>query len=186
MKWWIGAALVAAMVAGGAARRPEGPRVAVVDMSRLVSTHKASRQEQELIEQWRETSQKLLEEKAKAYQAQVAELDQFKPGSEKHVQRSMELRVRKFELEQEQAMLQDEFERRVARSLADGHARVAVACKTYLETHDLDAVLQYAANPVKGTKSSEVIPEIVVRSVVAWRGSVDATDAVLAILDAAK
>ncbi|MBL8841317.1 MAG: OmpH family outer membrane protein [Planctomycetes bacterium] len=185
-KWIVGAALAALVVVGGAARTFEGPRIAVVDMSRLVSTHKKSRDEQALIDQWRAANQQLLDERAKEYRAQVAELDSLQPGSDGYLKKGKELRVRKFELEAEQDSLQDEFERRVARSLSDGHARVAAACKTYLESRDLDAVLQYASSPVKGTKSSEVIPEIVVRSVVAFRGSVDATDAVLAILDAGK
>ncbi len=185
-QWLIGAALVAVVVVAGAAARFEGPRIAVVDMSRLVSTHKQSRDEQSLIDQWRTANQTLLDERAKEYRAQLAELDQLKPGSDGYLKKSKELRVKKFELEAEQDSLQDDFERKVARSLSDGHARVAAACKTFLESRDLDAVLQYAASPVKGTKSSDVIPEIVVRTVVAYRGTIDATDAVLAILDAGK
>ena len=189
--WWRSGAIAAAAMAGlvfaaVAAGRYEGPRIAVVDMSKLVSQHKASRDEQALIDQWQQASQQLLDEKAKEYRAQVAELDQFKQGSDGYLKKSRELRLKKFELEQEQETLIDERERRIARSLCDSHARVAAATKTYLESRDLDAVLQYASGPVKGSKSSEVIPEIVVRNVVAFRGTVDATDAVLAILEAQK
>lgn len=180
-----GALLLAAMV-GGAASRYEGPRIAVVDMSRLMSQQRQSRDEQALIDQWRDANQKLLDEKANAYRAQVAELDQFKPGSDGWLKKSKELKVQKSALEIEQDSLQDEFDRKVAKSLADAHARVTAATRSYLEAHDLDAVLQYASQPVKGSKGSDVVPEIVVRTVVAWRGTVDATDAVLAILDGGK
>jgi Skp family chaperone for outer membrane proteins len=190
-KWWMQGAVATTVVAGlalgsVAAGRYEGPRIAVVDMSRLVSQHKASRDEQALIDQWQQATQQLLDEKAKEYRAQVAELDQFKQGSDGYLKKSKELRLKKFELEQEQESLQDEFGRRVAKSLVDSHARVAAASKTYLESRDLDAVLQYASGPVKGSKSSEVIPEIVVRNVVAFRGAIDATDAILALLEAQK
>jgi Skp family chaperone for outer membrane proteins len=183
----VATAVVAGLTfASVAAGRYEGPRIAVVDMSKLVSQHKASRDEQALIDQWQQASQQLLDEKAKEYRAQVAELDQFKQGSDGYHKKSRELRLKKFELEQEQESLQEEFGRRVAKSLVDSHARVAAATKTYLESRDLDAVLQYASGAVKGSKSSEVIPEIVVRTVVAYRGTIDATDAVLAILEAQK
>ena len=41
----------------------------------------------------------------------------WKPGSDGYVKKAKELRVKKFELEQEQESLQDEFERKVAKSL---------------------------------------------------------------------
>jgi len=190
-KWWKCGAVATAALAGFAfasvaASRYEGPRIAVIDMSKLVSQHKASRDEQTLIDQWQTASQQLLDEKAKEYKSHVAELDLLKAGSDAYLKKTKELRVEKFQLEQEQESLQDEFGRRVAKSLADSHARVTAATKTYLESRDLDAVLQFASTPVKGSKSSEVIPEIVVRNVVAYRGAIDATDAVLAILDASK
>ncbi|MSR45615.1 MAG: hypothetical protein EXS13_00855 [Planctomycetes bacterium] len=185
-QWWLLGALAALAYVGVAARTVEGPRLAVVDMSKLVSQHKQSREEQTLIDQWRTTSEKLLEEDAKGYRARVAELDQFKPGSDAFAAKSKDLRLQKARLELEQDSLREEFERKMARSLCESHARVATATKTYLETHDLDVVLQFASGAVKGVKSSEVIPEIVVRTVVAYRGTVDATDAVLAILDAGK
>ena len=185
-KWWLPGALVGMALAGMAARTVEGPRIAVIDMSRLVSQHKQSREEQSLINQLLSTNEKLLEEEAKLYSASVAELDQFKPGSDGWSKKSRELKLKKAQLETERDVMRDEFERQMANSLASAHGRVVAASRTYLETHDLDAVLQYASQPVKGGKSSEVIPEIVVRSVVAYRGTVDATDAVLAILDAGK
>ncbi len=185
-RWWLLGALAALLWVGGAARSFEGPRIAVVDMSRLVSQHKKSREEQSLIAQWRDTSEKLLAEEAKKYSAEVATLDQFQPGSDKWAEKSKELRHRKAQLEVDRDMIGDEFERRMARALSEAHARVSTAAKVYLDTHDLDAVLQHSPGPVKGNKSSDVIPEIVVRTVVAHRGTIDATDAVLAILDAAK
>jgi Skp family chaperone for outer membrane proteins len=184
--WWMGCALVAVAAIGTAARNFEGPRIAVVDMSRLVSQHKKSREEQVLISQWRDAAEKLLGEEAKRYSADVATLDQFTPGSDKWAEKSKELRHRKAQLEVDRDTIGDEFERRMARALTEAHGRVAAATKVYLETHDLDAVLQHSPGPVKGSKSSDVIPEIVVRTVVAHRGTIDATDAVLAILDAGK
>jgi Skp family chaperone for outer membrane proteins len=186
MKRFVMAGAVVAAALGLAERKAEGSRIVVVDMSRLVSQHRQSRDEQQLIEQWKDATEKLHDESVKKYRAQVDELDQFKPGSDEHRKRSNELRVRKFELENEANSLGEEFQLRVAKSLSDSHARVAAACRTYLEANDLDAVLQYASTPVGGTKSSEVIPEIVVRTVVAYRKTSDATDAILAILDAGK
>ncbi|MBM4014191.1 MAG: OmpH family outer membrane protein [Planctomycetes bacterium] len=179
-------ALAALLWVGGAARTFEGPRIAVIDMSRLVSQHKKSREEQLLISQWRETAEKLLAEEAKKYSAEVATLDQFQPGSDMWAQKSKELRHKKAQLEVDRDMISDEFERKMARALSEAHARVGAGARVYLETHDLDAVLQHSPGPVKGNKSSDVIPEIVVRTVVAHRGTIDATDAVLAILDAGK
>ncbi len=181
---YVLAAAAAALLLG--ARAAEGPRIAVVDMSRLVSQHRQSRDEQQLIEQWRDASRRLLDEREKEYMAQKGELDQYKEGSDEFRRKTKELRVKKFEIENEANSLEEEFQRRVARSLADAHARVAAACRTYLDANDLDAVLQYAASPAGGSKPSEVIPEIVVRTVVAYRKATDATDAVLAILDAGK
>ena len=47
----------------------------------------------------------------------------------------------KFKLDQEAAALRDEYEARIAKSLADSYARVAVGCKSYLDSHDLDVVV---------------------------------------------
>lgn len=185
-RWWLLGALAALLYVGSAARTFEGPRIAVVDMSRLVSQHKQSREEQTLIQQWKDTSEKLLSEEAKKYSAEVAELDQFKPGSDAWAEKGKELRKKKAQLEVERDTLSDEFERRMARALSEAHTRVGAAARIYLEQHDLDAVLQHTPGAVKGSKSSDVIPEIVVRTVVAHRGTIDATDAVLAILDAGK
>lgn len=186
MKNFVIAGAVVAAALGLGARRVEGPRVAVVDMSRLMKEHRQSKDEQALIEQWRATNQKLLDTRQSDYKHQVEELDQFKEGSDEYRKRGKDLRVKKFELENEAKSLQEEFEQRIGRSMAAAHGRVMKACQTYLEANDLEAMMQYASSPVSGEKSSEVIPEIVVRTVVAHRKSVDATDAVLAILDAAK
>jgi len=186
MNRFLIAGAITAAALGLAARGAPTPRVAVVDMSRLVGQNRQSREEQLLIQQWYETSMKLLDESQRKYKEQVDELDQFKTGSDEYRKRSKELRVRKFELETEYTAINDEHERRIGRSIADSHGRVVAACRTYLESADLDLVLQYASSPVNGAKSAEVIPEIVVRNVVAHRKALDATDAVLAILDAGK
>jgi Skp family chaperone for outer membrane proteins len=179
-----GAALVAAL--GVAARRVEGPRIAVVDMSRLVSSHKQSREEQQFIEQWRDTMKKLLDEKDKDYRAVQAELDQFKEGSEEWKKKVKEVKVRKSELQIEAASLDEDLQNRIGTSLKNSYARAVAACKAYQEANDLDAVLQYSDAPIDGTKREEIIPSIMVRPVVSHRKTLDVTDAVLAILDAAK
>ena len=176
-----GALLVGAL--GLAARRAESPKIAYVDMSRLVSEHRLSRDEQQTIKTWYDTGKKLLEEKQKQYRDHVAELDQFTEGSDQYRDKAKQLKIEKFVLEGEFDSLNDDFKRRVAKSIADSHGRVVEACRTYLATHDLDAVLQYASSPVGGSTSSEVIPEIVVRTVVAYRKTLDVTDDILKILD---
>ena len=180
------AALLAAASAAVAFRSAEGPKLAVIDMSRLVSQHKQSRDEQALIDQWRAVNRGLIDEREKAYKAEVATLDQFKEGSEEYLKKARALKIMKFELENDVDGLNDEFEGRVARSIADAHARVVAACRAYAEAHDLDAILQFANSPVSGRKSSDVIPEIVVRTVVAHKKSIDVSDGVLAILDSGK
>jgi Skp family chaperone for outer membrane proteins len=179
-----GAVVVAAL--GVAARRAEPSKVVYVDMSRLVSEHRQSREEQQAIRQWYDTSQKLLDEKQKQYKERVGELDQFAEDSDDYRSRAKDLKIQKFTLESEFNSLQEEFKRKVAHSIAESHARVVGACKTYLDANDLDGVLQYASTPVGGSSNSEVIPEIVVRTVVAHRKSLDVSDAILAILDAGK
>jgi Skp family chaperone for outer membrane proteins len=180
----LGAATVALVAL--AARRVEPPRIAVIDMSRLVRDHVQSKSELEMLEQWKDATEKLLDERQKAYNAEVDGLEQFKPDSEEARRKAHELRVKKFDLEQQVNAYKEDRERRRAKAIADSHARVVAACRTYLDTHDLDAVLQFASTPVSGMTSNEVIPEIVVRTVVAYRKTIDVTDAVLAILDAQK
>ncbi len=184
--WMMGGALAVAMVVGAASRTVEGPRIAVVDLSRLVSQHRDSKEAIHLIDQWFTTNKSLMDERLKGYKANVAELDSYKPGSDEFMTKTRALRIQKASLEAEQEALQDEYERRVGRSLADAHAHVVAACNTYLESRDLDAVFQFNSNPVPGATRGEVIPEIVVRTLVAHRKTIDATDAVLAILDAGK
>ena len=176
-----GALVVAALAV--AARRAESPKVVYVDMSRLVSEHRQSREEQQTIKTWYDTSKKLLEEKQKQYQDHVSELDQFAEGSEQFMAKAGELKVEKYRLENEFSALGDQFKRKVAKSIADSHGRVVEACRTYLQANDLDAVLPYASTPVGGNSSSEVIPEIVVRTVVAHRKTLDVSDDILKILD---
>jgi Skp family chaperone for outer membrane proteins len=186
MRSFLAAATGAAAVLALAARPAESPHIVFVDMSKLVSEHRQSREEQQLIQQWQEATEKLLDERQKSYNQEVSELDQFRPDSDEWRRKSRELRVKKFELEADVSAYKEERERRVARSISDSHARVVDASRKYLEASDLDAILQYASSPVSGANRSEVIPEIVVRTVVAHRKTMDATDAVLAILDGGK
>jgi Skp family chaperone for outer membrane proteins len=178
------AALLLVAYVSVAFRPCEGPRIAIVDMSALVSKHKASQAEQGLIQQWKDASEKLLDRMDKDYKEQAGARDQLKPDSDDYRKKTKELQLMKFKLDQEAAALRDEFEARVAKSLADSYARVAVACKSYLDSHDLDVVAQYLASPVRGSKVNEVMPDIMLRSIVAYRGTLDVTDGVLAILDA--
>lgn len=184
-KYVIAGALVVAAL-GLAARRVEPQRIAVVDISRLVAEHKKSREEQKLIDEWKVAKQQQLDDMQQRLKDKIAEIEQFKPDSDEARRRTRELKVEKYAYESEANSLGEEAERRIARSLCESHARVAAACKVYLETSDLDVILQYAPSPVEGTKRSEVIPEIVVRTVVAYKKPIDATNAVLEILDAAK
>jgi Skp family chaperone for outer membrane proteins len=180
------AALALVAFVSVAFRPCEGPKVAIVDMSTLVSKHKQSQADQNFIQQWKEASQKKLEEMDRNYKEQVGAREQLKPDSDDYRARTKELKLLKFKLDQEAQALNDEFEARVARSLSEAHARVVAACKGYLESHDLDLIVQHESSPVRGNTSSAVIPEIVVRTVVAYRGTLDITDGVLAVLDAAK
>lgn len=162
----------------------EGPKVAVVDMSTLVSKNKQSQAEQQLIQQWKDASQKLLEKLDKDLKEAAAARDALKSDSDEYRSKTIELKQLKANFDIRAASLKDEFEQRVARSLSDSHARVVAACKTYLEGHDLDLIVQHESSPVRGNTSDQVIPEIVVRTVVAYRGTLDVTEGVLAIVDA--
>ncbi len=178
------ALILAAAVASVAVRPSDTPKVAFVDMSKLVSQNQKSQAEQSLIKDWKEASDKLLEKMGKDFKAAQDALDQFKPGSDDFRKKVAELKVEEFKLNQQQKSLNEELEVRISHSLADAHARVVVACRTYLKSHDIDAILQYTSTPVAGNTRSEVFPDIVVRSVVAYRDTLDVTDAVLAVLDA--
>jgi len=184
MHRFTAAAIAAVAFVSVAFRFPEGPRIAVIDMSRLVSQHRASQAEQQLIQQWKDASEKLLDKMESEFKAEQGTLDQFKQGSDEYRKKQKELKVQEFKLNQEAKALSEEFDARVARSLSDAHARVAKASKSYLESHDLDVILQYTSNPVGGATRGEVIPEIVVRAVVAYRDALDVSDGVLAVLDA--
>ncbi len=165
-------------------RPAEGPKVAFIDMSKLVSQHKQSQAEQTLIQQWHDAMRKLLEADDKNLQSMRGTLDTFKPGTDEWKKQQQDIKLEEFKLSQKAKGLDEEFDAKVARSLIDAHSRVAAACKTYLEGHDLDAILQFTSGAVSGNTRNEVIPEIVVRSVVAHRAALDITDAILAILDA--
>ena len=169
-----------------AATRLDPPRIAVVDMARLVSQTKRSKDEQALIIQWRDAKRQMLEETDKRLRLQKAELDAYRAGSEEHHAKSLELRIEGMKLENEAKWLDEETQRKLAKSISEAHARVTAAAQSYLESHDLDAVLQYSSTPVDGDVAGGVISEVVVRCVVAHRKAVDVTDAVLEILEAAK
>lgn len=162
----------------------EGPKIAFIDMSKLVSQHKQSQAEQTLIQQWHDAMRKLLEADDKNLQTMRGTLDTFKAGTDEWKKQQQDIKLEEFKLSQKAKGLDEEFDAKVARSLIDAHARVVAACKTYLEGHDLDAILQFTSGAVSGNTRNEVIPEIVVRSVVAHRTALEVTDAILAILDA--
>ena len=178
------AALALVAFASLSFRPYEGPKVAIVDMSTLVSKNKQSQAEQTVIQQWMDASQKLLERMDKDMKEQAAAREQLKPDSDDYRNKTTELKQLKANLDIRASALKDERESRIARSLSDSHARVVAACKSYLETHDLDLIVQHESSPVRGSTSDQVIPEIVVRTVVAYRGTLDVTEGVLAILDA--
>jgi Skp family chaperone for outer membrane proteins len=162
----------------------EGPKVAVVDMSTLVSKNKQSQAEQTVIQQWMDASQKKLELMDKEMKEQAAGREQLKPDSDDYRAKTKQLKNLKAQLDVEASALKEERELRIAKSLSDSHARVVAACKSYLETHDLDLIVQHESSPVRGNTSDQVIPEIVVRTVVAYRGTLDVTEGVLTLLDA--
>ncbi|HET6163560.1 MAG TPA: OmpH family outer membrane protein [Planctomycetota bacterium] len=164
-------------------RPSDATKIAFIDMSKLVSQHKQSQAEQTLIQQWHDAMRKLLEADDKNLSALRGTLETFKTGSEEWKRQQQEIKLEEFKLTQKAKGLDEEFDAKVARSLIDAHARVAAACKTYLEGHDLDLILQFTSGPVSGNTRNEVIPEIVVRSVVSHRAALDVTDAILGILD---
>lgn len=178
------AALALLLIAGVSFRPYEGPKIAVVDMSALVSKNKQSQAEQQLIQQWMDASQKLLERMDKDLKDQMAARDQLKPDSDDYRKKTKELKQLKSNLDLEASSLKEEQEARIARMLSDCHARVVAACKSYLDGHDLDLIVQHESAPVRGINSNQVIQDIVVRSVVSYRGTLDVTEGVLAILDA--
>jgi Skp family chaperone for outer membrane proteins len=165
-------------------RPADGPKVAFIDMSKLVSQHKQSQAEQTLIQQWHDAMRKLLEADDKNLQSMRGTLETFKPGSDEWKKQQQDIKLEEFKLSQKAKGLDEEFDAKVARSLIDAHARVVAACKTYLEGHDLDMILQFTSGPVAGNTRNEVIPEIVVRSCVAHRAALDVSDSILALLDA--
>jgi Skp family chaperone for outer membrane proteins len=181
MKRFVLAAAAVAFVSV-AFRPADGPRIAVVDMSKLISQNHQSQAEQALIKDWKDASEKLLDKLDKDFKTSQGALDQFKPGSDDYRKKQMELEVENFKLKQQAKALNDELNSRVSASLVDAHARVTKACKEYLAAHDLDVILQYTSTPVGGASPNEVYPDIVVRAVVAYRDALDVTDAVLALL----
>lgn len=181
-----GLLLGAAATAIAAARPVEGPRFAAIDIQRLVSKNAKIKEAQQLVDQWFKANQKLLDERSKAFMTEKAELDSFAAGSQAWLDKSRELRVKKAGLEADQAALQDELEFRVAKAFSDSHTRVSAACAKYMESRELDGILQFNDSPVSGTRSGDVFNEIVARTVVSHRKSIDVTDAILAILDAEK
>lgn len=178
------AALALLLFVGVSFRPCEGPRVAVVQMSTLVSKNRTSQAEQALLQQWIDASQKLLEKIDKDMKDTMAARDQLKPDSDDYRAKTTDLKQLKANFDVRAASLKEERDARIGRMLADAHARITAACKSYLEGHDLDLILQYESTPVHGTTGDQAFQEIVVRSVVAYRATLDVTEGVLAILDA--
>jgi Skp family chaperone for outer membrane proteins len=135
-------------------RPSDAPKIAFIDMSKLVSQHKQSQAEQTLIQQWHDAMRKLLEADDKNLSAMRGTLETFKAGSDEWKRQQQEIKLEEFKLTQKAKGLDEEFDAKVARSLIDAHARVAAACKTYLEGHDLDLILQFTSGPVSGTRAT--------------------------------
>ena len=165
---------------------PKEPRIMFVDVSRLVSEHRQSRAEQTQIDEWYKTNLHQLEDGKRMHEQMKQEMDQYKEESDEYRQKAVELKVKEFELQTKYDSLQKEVRRRIGKSIAASYGRVTSACGKYLESTGFDAVLQYASSPVDSARDVDVSPQIAVRTVVVSKTVLDATDAVLAILDSQK
>lgn len=181
-RWSTPALLLLAYVSVGF-KPADTPKIAFIDMSKLVTQNKQSLAELALIQQWHDAMRKLLEADDKNLQSMRGTLETFKAGTDEWKKQQQDIKLEEFKLNQKAKGFDEESDAKMARSLIDAHSRVSAACKTYLEGHDLDAIVQFASGAINGNTRNEVIPEVVVRSVVAHRAALDVTDAILAILD---
>lgn len=179
----VAGALVAAGLALAARSTPDAPKVACVDMWRLMREAKQSRREQDLIKEWQDANQKLLDEKQKQLKEHDAERDPLKPQSDEWLEKTKQLKIEKLTFDADLEALDEQFSRRGTKALRDAFTRATAACSMYLEQHDLDAIVQYTSAPVGGRKVDEALNDVATRTLVAYKKTLDVTDQVLAILD---
>lgn len=160
-----------------------GSRYAFVDMARLIREHDESSADQTAVSQWNNETLRGLEAKSAELAAQLTELEAFEPGSPDHQRATQSLDVERFRLKVKQEAHSREFDTRLRAALERSHARVVAACNRYREEHGLGAVLQVQAHSVQAQSREELVSEILMRAVVAYDPALDATDAIMELLN---
>ncbi len=173
------------LVAGAASStlRQDPPRIATVDLPRVIREHELSKRDYEEIDHWKKGTEKMLEEQGKELKRRQDALENMDPANEEYRKELDSIKVEGYRLKVQEESLTKELERKTAQALSQAHRRAVEACKKHLDDHGLEAVFQVNPAPVGGKNREEVVNEIVLRELVTHRADVDITEAVLAILN---
>jgi len=170
---------------GGGSPQAQAQKIAYVDVSRVLSTHRGLAAEQEELELSARDSQTILDGRREELEKLRAELMVYSRGSKEYVAKEFEIERKKLEFELQGRQMQYELDQRKADALLKACTEIEKALIRYSKEFGIDVILSapFSVSKVRTNDPNDILKWLSDVDVVWADDALDITEVVITIVN---